>query len=51
MPMNNSELRQMRIYMKQCEDFRQQLEVVELENSYLQKKIEQLEKRLEETEE
>ena len=49
--MNNRELRQMRIYMKQCEDFRQQLEVADLENAYLRKTIEQLEKRLEDMEE
>ena len=49
--MNKSELRQMRIYMKQCEDFRQQLEVANLENAYLKTKIGQLEKRLEEMEE
>jgi|11BtaG_2_1085332.scaffolds.fasta_scaffold115361_2 hypothetical protein len=49
--MNNSELRQMKIYMKQCEDFRQLLEVADLENAYLKKKIGQLEKRLEEMEE
>jgi len=49
--MNNRELRQMRIYMKQCEDFRQQLEVADLENAYLKKKIGQLEKRLEDMEE
>ena len=50
--MNQNESRQLRAYMKKKrEDFRQLLEVADLENAYLRKTIEQLEKRLEDMEE
>ncbi len=47
----NSDREKIRTLSEACRGFRDAFEVADLENAYLRKKIEQLEKRLEDMEE